>query len=145
MRSSRSLLPLPATLVSPGSVCKRTLVFPSRATVLTIVARGSAYDCSKKPQSVGELAKAQENETVEEAVEAVGAQAGKAAPRRSAKMTERIVRGPGLLSTIIEEANSGPCSRIPCHPPYSHGESAMVNGRTCSLQSASTTRRITTA
>src|SRR5712691_13566255 len=100
MRSSRSLLPLPVTLVSPGSVCKRTLVFPSRATVLTIVARGSAYDCSKKPQSVGELAKAQENETVEEAV---WAPAGKAAPRRSAKAAARIATAARLQPTMIGE------------------------------------------
>src|SRR5262249_61016192 len=75
VRSSRSFAPLPATLLSPGSVCRRTAFDPSRpraaptlaspATLrtcapLTTLARPGALACSLNPQSEREEKKQQE-------------------------------------------------------------------------------------
>src|SRR3954468_4926660 len=58
VRSSRSLLPLPAMLLSPGWVYSRTPVEPSRAVEVRLARLPAA--CSEKPHSVGELEKLQE-------------------------------------------------------------------------------------
>src|SRR5258706_3027627 len=54
------MLPLPATLLSPGAVCNRKAVPPSRPGLM-MVARPGALPCSLNPQSVGEFGDMQWN------------------------------------------------------------------------------------
>src|SRR5262245_14543789 len=58
------MLPLPATLLSPGSVCSRSAVPPSRPKP-TIEARPATFCCTVKPQLVGAVAKVQKKSAVE--------------------------------------------------------------------------------
>src|SRR5688500_3853034 len=59
-RSARSLEPLPKTLLSPGSVRRRTAVEPSRPP-LTIATRVLDLAWMPKPHSPGEFWKVQKN------------------------------------------------------------------------------------
>src|SRR5688572_4120034 len=59
-RSARSLDPLPKTLLSPGSVRRRTAVLPSRPP-LTMAARVLDFAWMPNPHSAGELWKLQKN------------------------------------------------------------------------------------
>jgi len=79
---------------------------------------------------------------------------GKAAAGKTAIVNARSARVMDLRPAVVQAARSlrvhpFACTEFsalaPCHPPYSHGDSAMVNGLTWSQHSASTTRRITTA
>ena len=52
------MVPLLATLLSPGSVWSRNADPPSRPK-LTMLARPATFDCSWNPQSAGEFGKVQ--------------------------------------------------------------------------------------
>src|SRR6267378_3405905 len=78
---------------------------------------------------------------------------GKAAASKSAIVNARSASVMALRPAVAQATRNlmvppFACAEFsalaPCHPPYSHGDSAMVNGLTWSRHSASTTRRITT-
>src|SRR5262249_6479543 len=130
VRSSRSFAPLPATLLSPGSVCRRTAFDPSRpraaptlvspATLrtsapLTTLARPGALACSLNPQSEGEEENEQEKAAFGSGVGGgVGVGAG------------GVGVGAGGVGVGVGGVGAGG-EKLGCDPPPPHAASALAS------------------